>query len=202
MRKMIFGSLSGLALMLSVGSAAATTIYNEAVDGDLDAIGTTNVNLVAGVNTILGSINQTPPAETDRIRFTQAIGMTVDSIILSFAAPFDDASIGQNMNSALFNSVANLFDDSFGAINSGASISASFFDSFGPETGPLSQDTGGAVWDFQLSAGLVFPAQPWTLTINTTQAPVDVIPLPAGGVLLLTGIAGFAALKRRKRRPA
>jgi len=191
-----------LAFILSVETAAAATIYSESVDGDLDAVGTTNVNLIAGVNTILGSINQTPPADTDRIKVTQAIGMTVDSIVLSFAAPFDDFNISQSMNAALFNSVANVFDDNFGQINSGASISASFFDSFGPETGPLSQDTGEAVWDFQLSAGIVAPAQPWTLEINTTQEPTSVIPLPAGGLLLLTGLGGFAAFKRRKKRAA
>lgn len=72
------------------------------------------------------------------------------------------------MNSALFNNFANLFDDNFGMISSGNSIPASFFDSFGPETGPLSQGTAGAIWDFQLSAGIVFPGQPWTLTILTS----------------------------------
>ena len=61
-------------------------------------------------------------------------------------------------------------------VNSGSDISASFFDSFGPETGALSTTTAGAIWDFQISAGVVFPGQPWTLTINTTSdsPPVDV----------------------------
>lgn len=172
-------------LAFSTNSLCAAIIYNEAVDGDLDAIGTTNVNLGAGVNTILGSINQTPPAETDRIRFTQTAGLTVDSIVLSFTAPFDDFNIGQSMNTALFNSVANLFDDNFNTINSGASISASFFDSFGPETGPLSTTTDGAIWDFQLSAGIVFPHQPWTLTINTTD---NSSPVPEPSIILLMAL--------------
>ncbi len=188
--------MAALFLVTPLTEASAVTIYDEGISGDLDAIGSTNVNLVAGVNTILGSINATPPAETDRIKFTQAAGMTVQSIVLSFSGVFDDFQIGQNMTAALFNDQANLFDDNVNMINSGASIAASFFDSFGPETGPLIQDAGGAIWDFQLSAGLVFPAQPWTLTITTTQEPMAVIPLPAGFGLLLAALGGLGLVRR------
>ena len=197
-KRTIFGVVGAAALALSIGTAHAVRIYDELVNGDLDAIGTTNVDLVAGTNMIFGSILAKPPADTDRIRFTQAIGMTVDSITLSFAGVWDDASIGQSMNSALFNSVANLFDDNFGMITTGSTITASFFDSFGPETGPLSQTTGGATWDFQLSAGIVFPAQAWTMTITTTQAPPPIVPLPASAPLLMAAYGGFAWLRRRK----
>ena len=71
------------ALVLSPGGASAVTIYDESINGDLDAIGSTNVNLVAGSNQIPGSINETPPSETDRVRFTQVANLTVDSIVLS-----------------------------------------------------------------------------------------------------------------------
>ncbi|MCB1701101.1 MAG: hypothetical protein H6985_04685 [Pseudomonadales bacterium] len=196
--KNVFAVLAFTTLLASVSfQSSAVTIYDEAVDGDLDAIGTTNVNLVAGVNTILASINQTPPAETDRIRFTQVTGLIVDSIVLSFALPFDDFNIGQNMSSDLHNDVANLFDDNFGAINSGDSISASFYDSFGPETGPISQDTAGAIWDFQLSAGTVYPGQPWTLTIYTSLSPV---PVPAAAWLFGSALLLLAGIKRNKTR--
>ena len=187
-------AITSAALVLSVGPAFAVTIYEEYVYGDLDAIVSTNVNLVSGVNQILGSINATPPAETDRIRFTQVTSLIVDSIVLSFAAPFDDFNIGQNMTTDLHNDVANLFDDNFNNVTSGASISASFFDSFGPETGPLSQTTFGAIWDFQLSAGTVFPAQPWTLTVTTS-----VVPLPAAMWLFGSGLLGVSGIARRKR---
>ncbi|MBT1452427.1 hypothetical protein KJ365_16210 [Glaciecola sp. XM2] len=185
--------------------ASATIIYDESSDGDLDAIGSTNVDLVSGINQISGSINQTPPAETDRIRFTQVDGLTVESITLSFAGTFDDANIGQRMTAALFNNAANLFDDNFNQITSGANIVASFFDSFGPETGALSKTTSGAIWDFQLSAGVVSPAQPWTLTIVTSGSTVVNPPppppptdVPAPNALLLLAAACIACRVRRK----
>jgi len=115
---------------ITARTVPAVIIYDEGVNGDLDAIGTENVDLVLGLNTISGVINQTPPAETDRIKFTQTAGLKIDSISLSFAAPFDDANIGQSMNTALFNNVANLYDDSFNTVNFGDTIVASFFDSF------------------------------------------------------------------------
>ncbi|WP_139302600.1 PEP-CTERM sorting domain-containing protein [Thalassotalea sp. PP2-459] len=188
-----------ISAFLCTMSANATIIYSENNDGDLDAIGSTNVALVAGVNTITGSITQTPTGDTDRVKFTQLDGMTVDSIILSFSGIWDDANIGQSMSAALFNNVANLFDDNFNQINSGVDISASFFDSFGPETGPISQTTSGAIWDFQLSSGIVWPNQAWTLTINTsmdqTQPPVD-IPEPSSIAVLLLALVGYRLTKR------
>jgi|GEM_PF-2006284 len=194
-------ALIGLFLTIScMGSASATLIYSEALDGELDAIGSTNVNLVEGTNLIKGSIEATPPADSDRIKFTQVDGLTIDSIVLSFSGTFDDANIGQTMNTALFNNLANLFDDNFNNITSGNSVVASFFDSFGPETGALSKTTAGVIWDFQLSAGIVWPAQPWTLTINTTKisAPSTEVPEPTTLAVFALGMIGMAS-RRNKR---
>ncbi|MCP4982163.1 MAG: VPLPA-CTERM sorting domain-containing protein [Gammaproteobacteria bacterium] len=181
-----------------MGTASAAVIYDESVSGDLDAIGSTNVNLGLGVNEILGSIPGTPPANTDRIKFTQVPNLIVDSIVLSFTSPFDPLNLGTQFNLALFNDQANLFDDNFNIASSGVPISASFFDSFGPETGPLTTIAYGAVWDFQISPGTVYPFQDWKLTINTSGG-IGEVPLPAAVWLFgaaLIGLVGFS--KRRK----
>jgi hypothetical protein len=190
-------AITGAALVLSMSSASAVTIYDESASGDLDAIGSTNVNLVAGVNEILGSIPRTPPPpDTDRIKFTQVGNLIVDSIILSFTSAFDPLDLGTQFNLDLHNDQANLFDDNFLVASTGAPISASFFDSFGPETGPLTKTTFGTIWDFQISPGTVFPYQDWKLTITTSVAPV---PVPAAVWLFGSGLLGLVGMARRKK---
>ena len=193
MKSKLFGSIIAVATQLFlVCTVSAITIYSESTNGDLDAIGSTNVALVTGENTISGILNATPPAESDRIRFTQTAGLVIDSITLSFATPFGNGEIA---NTSLFNNQANLFDDNFSSLSFGtANIVASFLDSLGPETGPLSKTTDGAVWDFTLSAGTIFANKGWTLTINTTAAPNNNVPefgstlwLLGGGLLMLIG---------------
>jgi hypothetical protein len=184
------------AFSLSMGAASAAVIYDESVSGDLDAIGSTNVNLVLGLNEIIGSIPGTPPADTDRIKFTQVAPLIVDSITLIFTSPFDPFGLGTTFNTDLHNNQANLFDDNFDGSVTG-DVSASFFDSFGPETGPLIQDAYGTIWDFQISAGTVYPFQDWKLTIITSEGP-PVVPLPASAPLILAAFGGLALLRRRK----
>lgn len=68
MKTKILALLTALAFLCSMGTAPASMIiYDEATDGDLDARGTTNVDLVAGENIINGVINATPPADSDQI---------------------------------------------------------------------------------------------------------------------------------------
>lgn len=191
------------AVAFSLNGASAATIYDEAVDGDLDAIGSTFVNLALGANDILGRIPGTPPADSDRVKIVQTAGLFVDSIILQFTSAFDPLSLGTQFNLALFNDQANLFDDNFNIASSGAPIAASFFDSFGPDTGPLAQGVDGAVWDFQISPGTVYPYQDWKLTINTSAKPlppVPPIPVPAGLPMLLGGLCLLAGFGFRARR--
>jgi len=184
-------------LVWSMGTASAAVIYDELVSGDLDAIGSTNVNLVLGVNEILGSIPGTPPEDADRIKFTQVPNLVVDSIVLTFTSPFDPVGLGTQFSLDLHNDQANLFDDNFNTATSGAPISASFFDSFGPETGPLATAVFGAIWDFQISPGTVYPFQDWKLTINTSQGSVGVVPVPAAVWLFGSALLGLAGIRRK-----
>lgn len=46
------------------------------------------------------------------------------------------------------------------------------------------------------------PDNLWRDLVRTEQRLVSPVPLPAGGLLLLSGLAGVAALKRRKKRAA
>lgn len=198
MKRMLFGMVTASALVMSMGTASAAVIYDEAVNGDLDAIGSTNVNLGLGVNEILGTIPGTPPSDTDRIKFTQIPNLVIDSIVLTFTSAFDPLGLGTMFNLDLHNDQANLFDDAFNTASSGAPITASFIDSFGPETGPLSTTTAGAIWDFQISPGTVYPFQNWKLTINTSGSVPTTVPLPASALLLLSAFGGLAAIRRRK----
>ncbi|MCV2881854.1 VPLPA-CTERM sorting domain-containing protein [Actibacterium sp. XHP0104] len=72
----------------------------------------------------------------------------------------------------------------------------------------LATATGGAVWDLNLlrSGGLLaesFAAAFIDIKVQEIKDQIGgTIPLPAGGVLLLTGIAGFGALRRRKHATA
>jgi len=67
----------------------------------------------------------------------------------------------------------------------------------------LSTTTDGAIWDFQLSAGIVYPDQPWALNIITSNSTGTGggNPVPEPGTILLfgTGIAGLTAIGRRKK---
>jgi len=199
MKSKWLGLMLTAVMVSSTGTASAAVIYDESVSGDLDAIGSTNVDLGLGVNEILGSIPGTPPADSDRIKFTQVANLVVDSIVLSFTSPFDPARIGTQFNLDLHNDQANLFDDNFLTAASGADISASFFDSFGPETGPLVTTAFGAIWDFQISPGTVFPYQDWKLTINTSGS-IGAVPVPAAAWLFGSALLALAGWNRRRER--
>jgi hypothetical protein len=198
MKNKWFGMAAAAVLVSSMGTASAAIIYDESVSGDLDAIGSTNVNLGLGVNEILGSIPGTPPADSDRIKFTQVPNLIVDSIVLSFTSPFDPYPVGTVFSLDLHNDQANLFDDNFNTAASGADISASFYDSFGPETGPLTQIVYGAIWDFQISPGTVYPFQDWKLTINTSGS-LPAVPVPAALWLFGTALIGLVGFGKRRK---
>lgn len=180
--------------------AQATTLYSEAVDGDLDPTAAPTVQLVEGVNTITGTLPGTPPTDFDAIFFQQGAGIVVDAISLTFGPGWNTAQVN-SVTTALFQPAVNLFDDNFNTVpNTSAppTITASFQDTFGPETGPLARDVEGMIWRFELVGDVVFPSADWTLTINTTFTPPAPIPVPAGFPLLVAGIGSLALLRRRK----
>ena len=83
---------------------------------------------------------------------------------------------------------------------------------FGGDDGPLfAYGTDGTDSFLGVTFGILFsgPPQPIgnivsvgsTLTFAVA-TPLSAVPLPAGGMLMLSGLAGIAAFKRRKKHPA
>lgn len=69
-------------------------------------------------------------------------------------------------------------------------------------SGAASYGSGANLWDLTFLQSSSDPRQQNLVTASASLPPAPTIPLPAGGLLLLTGIAGVAGLKRRKKRTA
>lgn len=60
----------------------------------------------------------------------------------------------------------------------------------------------GFLFEIPETAGVQAKINDGDVTLRIVSPPVAAVPLPAGGLLLLTGFAGFAGLKRWKKRAA
>lgn len=178
------------------GSAAAATVYDESVLGDLSDSNLlpTAIALNNGANSIIGSINNSP---LDRDFFTFDIGA------------------GQSLTGFVLEQYDSTEDQSFLAIQSGPGISSltdasallgsALVGAFaGAQAGDDVLDDLGAA--FPGGAGFSGPLGPGTYTVwfQEVSAPVDytfnlqVVPIPAAIWLMLSGLLGLAALGKSR----
>jgi len=98
-------TLATLATLLFVASAApAAVIHDESVDGDLgtDPLAPTALAFTVGGNTILGTVNGTPPADRDYITFTVPAGHAVTGLNLLAYAPDNLGFVAFNAGNTSF----------------------------------------------------------------------------------------------------
>lgn len=188
----------------------AAVTYNEAVDGDLDENSST-IALDIGQNTIIGSVSGTVTltsidVDFDGFRVTLPTGARIVSgrftvknfdINLSNAGPFFPVTF-----EILDNELSNpppFFGDLqyYGTQNPNLD--------FNIATGPVSRDIletrapeEGRPLKAEINAGLFVGAgDNFSLDYHVTLDVVAPIPLPAGGILLLTALAGMVFVRRK-----
>lgn len=88
---------------------------------------------------------------------------------------------------------------SFAQSGTGYLSTLSTFDLFDDDHAPGVEEASGSLDFLEVYSGVLSAAE---VAAYTPPATVSPVPLPAGGLLLLTGLAGVAGLKRRKKRAA
>lgn len=186
MRDALRTSAAAVALLATSGMASAA-VYNESIDGDLAdvASGGTLFNLDIGVNTVIGDITANPAGgiEEDFVVFEVGPGESVTSIVLT-----DVVFVGGNFSTG-FRPYADL--------GSGLEqISTGSFDE---------SDVGVdflTVWNLGDVGGA--PLGPGTYGIVVAEFTpgqkyaFDITLVPAPGTAAALGLAGLAAVRRRR----
>jgi len=183
-------------------TAFAIVLHDEAMDGDLPAVGFPSFNLILGLNEVNGFWPATPDPDSDRFDIVLSVGLKIDSISVSYG-PLQN---GEGINTALSFNPGNLFDDNFGmhsAFADPTGFSASFMDTNGPGLGALDTTLALSVWGFTLNSGTIFSQENWFVDIQTSaNGQVSPVPLPAALPLFAGGLGLMGLMGWRKKRTA
>ena len=194
---------AGLATVSIIFSttAFATVLHDEAVDGDLPAVGFPSFNLILGLNEVNGFWPATPGPDSDRFDIVLSVGLKIDSISLSY-----NLQNGEVINTGLSFNPGNLFDDNFVGqdfFTAPTGFSASFMDTNGPGLGALDTTLALSVWGFTLNSGTIFSKENWFVDIQTSaNGQVSPVPLPAALPLFAGGLGLMGLMGWRKKRTA
>ncbi len=212
-------ALASAVIMAASAASAATFDFVAMADnsGDANWIGLTELNwsdtdfalglTIGGIKLVASGSNLNGTA-ADAFFDKGSAGLGVCSSVscatgVSGAITSDDNVSGGHGGETLrlaFDSVVNLTNLFFrnsqhpaltGSLNiNGGAVSVVG----GVITGGFASLIGASTYDFQYTGDEFY--------VSTVTAEVSPVPLPAGGLLLLSGLAGVAALKRRKKRAA
>jgi len=181
--KSLFGA-AAFALALSSPTYAATFDFSfdasTAISGDtsIRASGTLDIDVAPGTSFSTGDVTAVNisvfSAVSGSFTFDTAFAVLGVASADGLVATFDDFFLNSSLGMVGFG--CQLVDCVEGEVG------------FSPEQGVLS------------SASFATPAA--ALSAFTATAQVSAVPLPAGGLLLLSGLAGVAGLQRRKKRTA
>lgn len=197
-RNHLFAGACAVALVSWAQAASAALIYDESVSGDLLNGGsgassfTSLGTLATGIDNVKGVVGVTDGTgyydAQDAVSFTLASSATLD---LSWYSPSWTQPVGM-----LYDSSFNLLDTQATGSQSYGTLSAGdYFFTVSPfDTTTPTSDGSTRFVSYKLSFDVS------TAALAPTSEFVAPVPLPATGVLLLGGLGGLAAMRRRRRR--
>jgi hypothetical protein len=187
----------GLATALLAGTASATIVYDEAVDGEMseDRFNPTVVTVGPGVNNVI--FVTTPSEDRDIFTFTVADGFQLSGIVL---AEFETEPIG-NLAFLGFAAGDILPTDPFKAPDASALLGYALVGEGDVGSDlflPMGMASGAIGYDGPLGPGAyTFWAQETGDSADLWNLGFVIEPIPAPGAIALLGLAGLARQRRR-----
>ena len=187
---------SALACAIALPASAGLLSYDEAVDGELGFLTTTFALDSAGFNVIAGSSSLISPTfDNDSFFINLAPGLRIDSIAYSISNGTQTGGTGSystayatqelETNSFLQQLIGDLTSNSVSEIV--PSVSTPY------EFATYRIWFGGS----SSNGGVESASVDWRIEIETSEA--SVVPLPAGFLLLISGLGALGALRRTSR---
>lgn len=180
---------------------------NEGIGGDLTGFFTIDENSIiqdfAFEFEIIQRANRFQGNQTDQVELTRAGGDFFGTSVLPAAGglpaqtTFGFSEITNSVQCSFQNAVGSPFSLSFSTFAFTPGDSSVTFRADSRRATPSCNQFGG------LGFAIQQPTRQQQISLaETGTLRVSAVPLPAGGLLLLTGLAGVAGLKRRKKRAA